>query len=84
MSFISVTAPTLTANQKSHLFLREVLLLAVHWGMTLAGSHNIVRFPTLHQQTAVSPGPVDVMAMPTLLASCFKHMVKAGTGFVSF
>lgn len=84
MSFISVTAPTLTANQKSHLFLREVLLLAVHLGTALAGSHNIVLFPTLHQQTAVSTALVDVMAMPALLASCFKHMVKAGTEFVSF
>jgi len=38
----------------------------------------------LHQQTAVSTGLVDAMASPALLLSHFKHMVKAGTGFVSF
>lgn len=39
---------------------------------------------TLHQQTSVSTGLVDTMASLALRLSCFEHMVKAGTEFVSF
>lgn len=38
---------------------------------------------TAHHQTAVLAGLVDAMSSLALLLSCFKHMVKAGTGFVS-
>lgn len=35
-------------------------------------------------ETAVSTALEDTTASPELLLSCFKHMVKAGTEFVSF